>query len=147
VSLDLTKAAEWNLYAQPLPIALMFGALIEALAGDDAAIPLDRSQPIALVQTTAGPTLRWWVKDPQHRGSATRSTQVTRVIPGWLLEAMSDPLSTPEGIRRRAREARTLHNPWDGQCVKNGIGEPSREGERCLPCRPLSQVSEPVVPE
>ena len=44
-------------------------------------------------------------------------------------------------------EQSTMHNPWDAQCVKNGIGEPTREGERCLPCRPLSQGSSAVEPE
>lgn len=29
-----------------------------------------------------------------------------------------------------------LHNPWDASCSRNGFGEPSREGERCLVCFP-----------
>lgn len=29
-----------------------------------------------------------------------------------------------------------LHNPWDASCSRNGFGEPSREGARCLVCFP-----------
>jgi hypothetical protein len=33
------------------------------------------------------------------------------------------------------------HNPWDGQCVKNGLGEPSDEDARCFICRPLARAA------
>lgn len=29
-----------------------------------------------------------------------------------------------------------LHDPWDGACVKHLMNEPTRDGARCLICRP-----------
>ena len=35
-----------------------------------------------------------------------------------------------------------VHDPWDANCSKNGVGEPTREGARCAVCNPESQGSE-----
>lgn len=67
----------------------------------------------------------WWPVCAYH----TRSRKLVPLA-DLLRELSANVLGEPDIDIR-------LHNPWDQVCIRNGFGEPTREGERCLICNPV----------